>query len=167
MSSPPYAPLTPAEASQFDYSRHAWEHILVRLDANGLLLITLNRPSQHNAFTGQMKDSLVHAFTLAHHDDRVKCVVLTGAGKSFCAGADLSTSGFGVDPTRPLEEHRDGGGQVVLAMLNCAKLIIAAIQGNAVGIGLTMCFAADLRIVAEGYVWATSGRRGRGHRARR
>lgn len=84
----------------------------------------------------------------------MKVVVLTGAGKSFCAGADLSHDGpaFGVSPDlpNPLLEHRDGGGQVVLSMLRCRKLIIAAINGNAVGIGLTMTFPADIRICVDG-----------------
>lgn len=102
-----------------------------------------------------MAHSLVFVFELAHNDDRVKLVVLTGAGKSFCAGADLSSDGFGVSPDAPLTDHRDGGGKVVLAMLNCSKLIIAAVNGNAVGIGLTMTFPADLRIVAASAKLAT------------
>lgn len=150
-SSGPHPVASAQMAVHFDYASYSgWQHISAKLDGEGVLLITLNRPQQHNAFSGAMMLDLVFVFQLAHHDDRVKVVVLTGAGKSFCAGADLSTTGFGVDESAPLEEHRDGGGQQVLAMLNCSKLIIAAINGNAVGIGLTMTLAADLRICAEG-----------------
>ncbi|KAJ1559326.1 hypothetical protein HK405_011063, partial [Cladochytrium tenue] len=102
-----------------------------------------------------MAYGLIFAYQLASRDDRVKVVVLTGAGKSFCAGADLSTGLFGVDPDARLEDHRDGGGQIVLEMLRCPKLIVAAINGNAVGIGLTMTLPADLRICVEGAKLAT------------
>ena len=76
--------------------------------------------ARHNAFTNEMCHSIVFCLELADADDRVKVVVMTGAGKSFCAGADLS-GGFGADPNLPLREHRDGGGQASGAVLRCRK----------------------------------------------
>ncbi|CAO1634391.1 unnamed protein product [Parajaminaea phylloscopi] len=152
----PHPHISRVDASSFNYRNHGWQHIAVDLQqSSGILTVTLNRPDRHNAFSNQMMHSLVFAYELAHKDDRVKVVVLTGAGKSFCAGADLTTDGFGVTPGAPITDHRDGGGKVVLAMINCSKLIIAAVNGNAVGIGLTMTFPADLRICAESAKLAT------------
>lgn len=103
-----------------------------------------------NAYTTEMCHDMVFAFELADADPRVKAVVLTGAGKSFCAGADLSGGGFGAsDSSITLNTHRDGAGQASGSLLNCRKLVIAAINGNCVGVGVTMLLPADLRIIAK------------------
>jgi enoyl-CoA hydratase/carnithine racemase len=132
-----------------------------------ILTLTLNRPDRLNAFTVQMADELEHAFRRASADENVGAVVVTGAGRAFCAGMDLSTSGnvFGLDesqqPTlqdmrdRPddpaiLRGVRDTGGRVVLAIYACMKPVIAAINGAAVGIGATMTLPMDVRLAAEG-----------------
>ncbi|KAJ1560379.1 hypothetical protein HK405_007314 [Cladochytrium tenue] len=143
--------LDPNSASSFDYAAYAWQDILVALDPEtGVLLVTLNRPASRNAFTVEMAINLVLAFRLADLDDRVKSVVVTGAGSTFCAGADLSGAGFGEASQMSLDDHRDPGGMVVLAMLNCCKLIVAAVNGNAVGIGLTMTAKLGTPFVKRG-----------------
>lgn len=131
-----------------------------------ILTLTLNRPEQMNAFTVEMCEELVAAFTYANNDDSVRAIVVTGAGKAFCAGMDLSVSDnvFGLDETQtptladmterlhdPQIESgvRDTGGQVTLAIFNCQKPVIAAINGVAVGIGATMTCAMDIRIASE------------------
>jgi enoyl-CoA hydratase/carnithine racemase len=132
-----------------------------------VLTITLNRPERRNTFTVQMADDLVAAFTEANLDDGIGAVIVTGAGKSFCAGMDLSVGGnvFGLDeslrPTlRDLRERlhepsiergvRDTGGRVVLSVFHCTKPVIAAINGDAVGVGATMTLPMDFRIATEG-----------------
>jgi len=131
-----------------------------------ILTITLNRPEQLNAFTVQMANELIRAFNQASEDDEVSAIVVTGAGKAFCAGMDLSSAGnvFGLneelqpslddmrtrqhDPA--IEEGvRDTGGQVTLAIFDCKKPVIGAINGAAVGIGATMSCAMDIRLVSE------------------
>jgi len=133
---------------------------------DNILTITLNRPEQMNAFTVEMASELLDAFTRASDDDEVRVIVVTGAGKAFCAGMDLSAGGnvFGLDeslsPTMedmrdrlddPLIEAgvRDTGGQLTLAIFDCKKPIIAAINGAAVGIGATMTCAMDIRLASE------------------
>src|SRR5688500_11710858 len=135
--------------------------------SDGILTITLDRPEQLNAFTTQMAEELIDAFTKASADDAVRAVVVTGAGKAFCAGMDLSVGGnvFGLDETQrptladmrerladPAIERgvRDTGGRVVLAIHACLKPVIAAINGVAVGIGITMTLPMDVRIAAVG-----------------
>jgi enoyl-CoA hydratase/carnithine racemase len=132
-----------------------------------ILTLTLNRPERLNAFTVTMSNELVEAFGRASDDDGVGAVVVTGAGRAFCAGMDLSVEGnvFGLDdsqqPTRrDLDERlddpailhgvRDTGGRVTLAIHNCLKPVIAAINGVAVGIGATMTLPMDVRLAAEG-----------------
>jgi enoyl-CoA hydratase/carnithine racemase len=132
-----------------------------------VLTLTLNRPDRLNAFTVAMADELEHAFHRASTDDTVGAVVVTGAGRAFCAGMDLSTGGnvFGLDeslqPTLAdmhgrlddpaiLRGVRDTGGRVTLAIYDCMKPVIAAINGAAVGIGATMTLAMDVRLAAEG-----------------
>ena len=134
--------------------------------AENILTITLNRPEQMNAFTVEMADELISAFNRASDDDEVRVIVVTGAGKAFCAGMDLSASGnvFGLDeslaPTLqdmrdklndPAIEAgvRDTGGQLTLAIYDCKKPVIAAINGAAVGIGATMTCAMDIRLASD------------------
>lgn len=133
---------------------------------DGILTITLNRPEQLNSFTVEMANELEDAFTKAGQDDAVKVIVVTGAGKAFCAGMDLTREGnvFGLDeslhPTlQDMTTHlddpeyiksvRDTGGRVTLAIYECPKPVIAAINGAAVGIGATMTCAMDIRLVSE------------------
>jgi enoyl-CoA hydratase/carnithine racemase len=145
---------------------------------DGLLLLTLNRPDHLNAFTVQMADELVAAYERASLDDAVRVIVVTGAGKAFCAGMDLSVGGnvFGLDesqaPTlqdmRERQEDpaiqrgvRDTGGRVALAMFACRKPIVGAINGAAVGIGATMTLPMDFRFASEkariGFVFGRLG----------
>ena len=133
--------------------------------SEGILTLTLNRPEQLNSFTLEMARELVDAFNRASDDDAVGAVVVTGAGRAFCAGMDLSIDGnvFGLDESqRPTlddvsergdEEHilhgvRDEGGLVSLAIFECKKPVIAAINGAAVGVGATMTCAMDIRLVS-------------------
>lgn len=135
------------------------------IDKN-ILTVTLNRPDQLNAFTVTMANELITVFEEANDNDEIRAIVVTGAGKAFCAGMDLSIEGnvFGLDkslqPTledmktrlhdKEIEEGvRDTGGQVVLAIFNCKKPVIAAINGVAVGIGATMTCAMDIRLASE------------------
>lgn len=145
---------------------------------DGVLLLTLNRPEQLNAFTVEMANELVDAFTRASDDDAVRAIVVTGAGKAFCAGMDLSVPGnvFGLDETQqptledmqqrlddPAIFHgvRDTGGRVVLSIFNCKKPVIGAINGAAVGIGATMTLPMDIRLASEkakiGFVFGRIG----------
>lgn len=133
---------------------------------NSILTLTLSRPEQLNAFTVEMSHELTDAFNRASDDDEVGAIVVTGAGRAFCAGMDLNTTGnvFGLSehlkPTiqdmreRAHEDEiangvRDSGGLVVLAMYNCKKPIIGAINGASVGIGATMACAMDIRLASE------------------
>jgi enoyl-CoA hydratase/carnithine racemase len=134
---------------------------------NGIQLIRLNRPEKLNALTPVMREELIHCFQVADQDDAVRVVVVTGAGRAFCAGADLSGGGSTFDRAQRegreirLSSHRDGGGQVALAVYHCRKPVIAAIHGPAVGIGITMTLPMDIRIAAEdakiGFVFARRG----------
>ena len=143
-----------------------------------VLTLTLNRPVQLNAFTVEMAHELIDAYQRASEDDAVGAVVVTGAGKAFCAGMDLSIDGnvFGLDETLnpSLAEQdarweepaivngvRDTGGRVSLAMYECKKPIIAAINGAAVGIGATMTLPMDVRLASDkariGFVFGRIG----------
>lgn len=117
----------------------------------GIATITLHRPDKLNAFTPTMRKELIALFAEADGNDEVRAVVVTGAGKTFCAGADLSQGGstFDRSKTSNINDYRDGGGQVALAAFRCRKPIIAAINGHAVGVGITMTLAMDMRIAAE------------------
>ena len=126
-----------------------------------VILLTLNRPTKNNAFTWIMGFELEKAFALLSHDPRVKAIVVTGAGKMFCAGADLeSGTGFAARGESS-RTHRDGGGRVALAIHKCTKPVIAAINGSAVGVGVTMTLPMAIRIVSEkaklGLVFARRG----------
>ncbi len=129
--------------------------------------ITLNRPEQLNAFTGTMMHELVDAFDRIDADDDVRVVIVTGAGRGFCAGADLSSGGEtfsrgGSDiETKVAGVPRDGGGIVSLRIFECTKPVIAAINGPAVGVGVTMTLPMDIRLASEnskfGFVFARRG----------
>jgi len=131
-----------------------------------ILTLILNRPEQLNSFTVEMANELEAAFDRASADDNVRAIVVTGAGRAFCAGMDLSVEGnvFGLNenlrPTMHDMENRlddeeiikgvrDTGGQVTLAIYRCTKPVIAAINGAAVGIGATMTCAMDIRLASE------------------
>ncbi len=143
-----------------------------------VLTLTLNRPEQMNAFTVEMAHELIDAFERASEDDAVGAIVVTGAGRAFCAGMDLSAPGnvFGLDESQTptladmhdrlddpaiVDGVRDTGGRVTLAIFNCKKPVIAAINGAAVGIGATMTLAMDIRMVSEkariGFVFGKLG----------
>jgi enoyl-CoA hydratase/carnithine racemase len=130
---------------------------------NNILTVTLNRPEELNAFTAAMANELEHVFRAANDDDEIQAIVVTGAGRAFCAGMDLRGPGnvFGLDESQvPTVEHtrelfddehfrvgvRDSGGRVALAIYDCVKPVIAAINGPAVGIGATITTAMDVRI---------------------
>ncbi|HWC21792.1 MAG TPA: crotonase/enoyl-CoA hydratase family protein [Flexivirga sp.] len=130
---------------------------------DGVLTVTLHRPEQLNAFTVTMADELERTFREVNADDTVRAVIVTGAGRAFCAGMALSVEGnvFGLDETREpaladmsdlsdpsLARIRDTGGRVTLAIHDCTKPVIAAINGPAVGIGATMTLAMDARLVS-------------------
>ncbi|KAK4542764.1 hypothetical protein LTR36_006140 [Oleoguttula mirabilis] len=124
-----------------------------------VIVVELYRPQKYNAFTNTMMRELEHAFQLFDVDDRVKCVVVTGYGKMFCAGFDLD-SGF-VGGEEDPRDHRDGGGRVALAIHRCRKPVIGALQGSAVGIGITMTLPMSIRIAYQdakiGFVFARRG----------
>jgi enoyl-CoA hydratase/carnithine racemase len=148
-----------------------------------VLTITLNRPERLNAWTPTMLEELLSAFDRADADDEVRAVVVTGAGRGFCAGADLERGGAtfdwrskeaGADAVPragggevPLDDPgagevpRDGGGQFVLRVFECTKPVIAAINGPAVGVGATMTLPMDVRLAAEeariGFVFTRRG----------
>ncbi len=137
------------------------EQILIDID-QGVMTITLNRPDRLNAWTPVMQRELIAAIDQADADDDVRAVIVTGAGRGFCAGADLQHGG---DTFRGGEtaagEHRDGGGQFTLRLFDCLKPVIAAINGPAVGVGVTMTLAMDIRLAAQdaklGFVFARRG----------
>ena len=121
--------------------------------ADGVLTITLNRPDRLNAFTAQMGQELVEAFDASDADDDVRAVIVTGAGRGFCAGADLGGGGDTFDWSDVQTEDevpRDTGGTVSLRIFASLKPVIAAINGPAVGVGATMTLPMDVRMVAEG-----------------
>jgi enoyl-CoA hydratase/carnithine racemase len=140
-----------------------FEQIRVELD-DRVLTITLNRPDRLNAWTAQMGQELMAAFDRADADDEVRAAVVTGAGRGFCAGADLAGGGATFD-WREREQvgavPRDNGGQFTLRVFDCRKPVIAAINGPAVGVGATMTLPMDVRLAAEeariGFVFARRG----------
>jgi enoyl-CoA hydratase/carnithine racemase len=134
--------------------------------ADGIATITLNRPDRLNAFTAQMMRELLDAFDAADGDDAVRVVIVTGAGRGFCAGADLGAGAGTFDNrvrggARSIDEHRDGGGLVTLRIYDMSKPIIAAINGPAVGVGITMTLPMDIRLAVPdakiGFVFARRG----------
>jgi enoyl-CoA hydratase/carnithine racemase len=139
-----------------------YEQIRYAID-DGLLTITLHRPEKLNAFTTRMMHELLDAFERADSDDRVRVVIVTGAGRAFCAGADLSGGGGAFDYAagHAMDEHRDGGGLVALRIFESKKPVIAAINGPAVGVGITMTLPMDVRLASTtsriGFVFARRG----------
>jgi enoyl-CoA hydratase/carnithine racemase len=144
--------------------------------ADQILTITLNRPEKLNAFNATMMNELIDAFDKADADDNVRAIIVTGEGRAFCAGADLSSGGDTFDrdakrgPARRLANGdvdysdpgiRDGGGQVTLRIFKCLKPVIGAINGPAVGIGVTMQLPMDIRIASDnarfGFVFSQRG----------
>jgi enoyl-CoA hydratase/carnithine racemase len=129
--------------------------------------ITLNRPDKLNAFTGTMMNEMIGAFDETDANDDVRAVIVTGAGRGFCAGADLSgggetfAEGGGGEPTGPEQVPRDGGGMVTLRIFESKKPVIAAINGPAVGVGVTMTLPMDIRLASTaakiGFVFARRG----------
>jgi len=140
-------------------------HEITYAAANGVLTLTLNRPDKLNAFTRTMLAELLDAFDRADADDAVRAIVVTGAGRGFCAGADLSAGAdtFGADarPDRPSGLHRDGGGVLALRIYSSLKPVIAAVNGAAVGVGATMLLPMDIRLASRearfGFVFARRG----------
>jgi enoyl-CoA hydratase/carnithine racemase len=131
--------------------------------ADRVLTITLNRPERLNAWTGQMGTELMQAFDRSDADDEVRVVIVTGAGRGFCAGADLGTGGDTFDYRKRAVEgpQRDNGGQFTLRVFQSKKPVIAAINGPAVGVGATMTLPMDIRLASEdarmGFVFARRG----------
>ncbi|MBF6168888.1 crotonase/enoyl-CoA hydratase family protein [Streptomyces gardneri] len=124
----------------------------IRLDVSDTIAtITLDRPKQLNAFTTAMGAELIDAFDSCDRDDKIRAVVLTGAGRAFCAGADLSAGAdtFVAGDQNAAASFRDSGGEVVLRMFESRKPIIAAVNGPAVGVGITMTLAADFRLAVD------------------
>jgi len=155
----------------------SYEHILYDVKDH-ILTLTLNRPDKLNSFTGTMGSEIIDAFDKADRDDDVRVIIVTGAGRGFCAGADLSSGANAFDrdsrPDRksvpklangePDWSHdavRDGGGRVTLRIYECLKPVIAAVNGPAVGIGVTMQLPMDIRIASEaarfGFVFSRRG----------
>jgi enoyl-CoA hydratase/carnithine racemase len=132
--------------------------------ADGVLTITLNRPERLNAWTPTMGRELIEAFDRADADDDVRAVILTGAGRGFCAGADLAAGGETFDYRKRQVDGaapRDTGGELTLRIFESKKPVIAAINGPAVGVGATMTLPMDIRIGAEdariGFVFTRRG----------
>lgn len=145
-----------------------FSHILYAV-SDGIATLTLNRPEKMNAFTGTMMQEMCAAFDLADADDTVRAVIVTGAGdRAFCAGADLTPDGGGqvfanAAPVESLSDERvrDSGGRLTLRIFQCKKPVIGAINGAAVGIGVTMQLAMDMRLASDkarfGFVFARRG----------
>ncbi|MGA1362152.1 MAG: crotonase/enoyl-CoA hydratase family protein [Ilumatobacteraceae bacterium] len=133
---------------------------------DGIATVTLNRPDKLNAFTGRMMNELIEVFDRTDSDDGVKAVIITGAGRGFCAGADLSSGGDtfsrgGSDVISRQGVPRDGGGLLTLRIFDSLKPVIGAVNGAAVGVGATMTLPMDIRLASEqarfGFVFARRG----------
>jgi enoyl-CoA hydratase/carnithine racemase len=119
---------------------------------NAVARVTLNRPEKLNAWTKTMMEELIAAAEMADTDDAVRAVIVTGAGRAFCAGADLDPGAFGEGETAARASERvprDRAGQLTLKLYDIKKPIIAAINGPAVGVGITMTLAMDIRLASE------------------
>ena len=133
---------------------------------DGILTITLNRPDALNSFTNDMMLEMIDACDRADADDSVRAIIVTGAGRGFCAGADLSRGGATFDSSKRDDRkkdgvNRDGGGRLTLRLYELTKPIIAAVNGAAVGVCVTMTLAIDIRIASTaakfGFVFARRG----------
>ncbi|VIO78148.1 1,2-epoxyphenylacetyl-CoA isomerase [Bradyrhizobium ivorense] len=132
----------------------SYEQITCEIDGS-VMILTLNRPDKLNAYTGTMGAEIADAFQRADMDDNVRAVIVTGAGRAFCAGADVSGGAKSFDTSG---SHGAGvfasagqrSGRFVEAIFNCRKPSIAAINGAAVGVGITMTLPMDVRIAARG-----------------
>ena len=147
----------------------AYETLETEIEA-GVMTLTLNRPDRLNALTAQMVRDLLDVLDVIDADDDVRAVIVTGAGRGFCAGADLGSGGDTFDSGSGAEAGagdgkrsvpRDGGGLITLRLFDCKKVLIAAINGPAVGVGITMTLPMDIRIASErskmGFVFARRG----------
>lgn len=142
----------------------AYSTILYEVEDN-VLILTLNRPEKLNAFNRDMMYEMINAFDRADEDDNVRAIIVTGAGRGFCAGADLSVGAdtFNADAREDRESglQRDGGGLLTLRIFESKKPVIAAINGPAVGIGATMLLPMDIRICSTdakiGFVFSRRG----------
>ncbi|HEX4009144.1 MAG TPA: crotonase/enoyl-CoA hydratase family protein [Solirubrobacteraceae bacterium] len=142
-----------------------YEQITTATDA-GVLTITLNRPERLNAWTATMQGELIAAVDAADADDDVRAIIVTGAGRGFCAGADLARGEATFDwrereVAADAAIPRDGGGRFTLRVFDSTKPVIAAINGPAVGVGATMTLPMDIRLAADdariGFVFARRG----------
>ena len=138
-----------------------YEQISVDIE-DRILTITLDRPEKLNAFTGTMMEEMIDAFDRADADDDVRAVIVTGRGRGFCAGADLSRGpDTFANRTETIDAHRDGGGLLTLRIFESKKPVIAAINGPAVGVGITMTLPMDIRLASKnarfGFVFARRG----------
>ena len=137
--------------------------VLLEELADGVLTLTLNRPERLNAMSYPLLDALLEVLERADHDDAVKVIILTGAGRGFCAGTDLSggPDTFRAARVGSIDEHRDLGGVLTLRLFQMRKPLIAAINGPATGIGITLTLPCDVRIAATsarmGFVFARRG----------
>jgi enoyl-CoA hydratase/carnithine racemase len=144
-----------------------YEEIAYEVGDDGVAVLTLDRPDKLNAFTSTMLFEMIDAFDRIDADDAVRVVIVTGRGRAFCAGADLAAGGaaFDADAAGRADEAagapRDGGGLLTLRIFESPKPVIAAINGPAVGIGITMTLAMDMRLAADdariGFVFARRG----------
>lgn len=141
----------------------SYEQIAYEVD-DRVATITLDRPDRLNAFTGTMMREVLEAVDTADADDGVRAVIFTGRGRAYCAGADLGSGGQTFDHSGDeggIEDHRDGGGLLTLRLFQSRKPLIAAINGPAVGVGITMTLPMDVRIASTearmGFVFARRG----------
>ncbi|MCG2623435.1 crotonase/enoyl-CoA hydratase family protein [Arthrobacter sp. I2-34] len=134
--------------------------------ADQILTIELNRPEKMNAVTPQMREELISAFAEADKDPEVRAIVVTGSGKAYCAGADVSGGSKTFDPEArgwadTMEDFRDGGGQITLKIFESTKPVIGAINGVAAGLGATMLLPMDILLAADtariGFVFSRRG----------
>jgi enoyl-CoA hydratase/carnithine racemase len=143
----------------------AYEEIIYEVSEQ-IATITLNRPDKLNSFTNRMLKEIIAAFDESDADDNVRAVIVTGSGRAFCAGADLSGGGEtfakgGSDVKAKTGVMRDGGGLVSLRIFESKKPVIGAINGAAVGVGVTMTLPMDIRLASTaskfGFVFAKRG----------